>query len=112
MEFLNLFWNFDADNKTKLIIFCSLVIMFLCILCKPKNNKVSHIPILQPNVSKKTNISKCQIDQKVCQVNVKHGYTNKNLCIKCKPNGNYPDKIYNSKIGWINLDPNTGQEIN
>jgi hypothetical protein len=94
MDFLNLLWNFDADDKTKMILFMIIASISLFIL-------VRYTP-------RKQIASKCQIDHRTCLVNVKHGNKLNNDCLKCKTNGDYPDQIYNSEAGCIKLDPKTG----
>lgn len=105
MEYLTLFWNFDTNNYTKIIAFIIFIIVILCVICKPKNkNNKSNT-----NSINKNGLTNCQIDHKVCQENKKRG--NNNICVACKPNGNYPNKIYNPKLGWVNVDPVTGRAL-
>ncbi len=118
MEFLNLFWNFDADNKTKFFVFAIIALMALCILCKPKGKKKESTPTINSNNNAKPKmnnppqpLTKCQIDYKVCQENTKRGNLNKNMCFQCKPNGDFPNQIYYPSIGWINVDPKTGKPL-
>lgn len=99
MDILKLFWDLDINNTTKITIFIIIVILVLCIICKPKNKKDKY-----KNINKPT---KCQIDYKLCKENSKNG--NNEVCHICKNNGDYPDKIYNSKVGWINIDPKSGK---
>ena len=120
MDFLNLFWNFDASSNTKLLIFGLVALFFLFILCRPKNadksnqvqtmNKINEI-MTGENHKKNKSLTRCQIDHKICQENAKRGNTN-GICHVCKPNGDYPDKIYNPDLGWINVDPKTGKPAN
>lgn len=101
MDILKLFWDLDINNTTKIAIFIIIAIIVLCIICKPKNKKDKYKNV---NINKPT---KCQIDYKLCKENSKNG--NNEVCHICKNNGDYPDKIYNSKIGWINIDPKSGK---
>jgi hypothetical protein len=100
-------------------------LLLLCIICQPKpidysdtvneiidNSDVLGQKSLYPHLSQ-PHLSKCQIDYGLCKENLKVGSLNKpsNYCHTCKENGEFPDKIYHSKVGWINLDPQSGESI-
>jgi len=103
-----LFWNLDVSNVTKLIAFSIFVLLILCIICKPKNKKIDKYNKTGPITNKPT---KCQIDYKICQENIKRGNSSKDVCYICKSNGDYPDKIYHPTTGYLKLDPKTGKAI-
>ena len=110
MDFLNLFWSFDANGSTKLIVMSVVAILILCIICKPKNKK--KIDEYKTDNNNSQNLSKCQVDYKMCQENTERGNnTDKNLCHVGKPNGDYPDKVYNQNVGWVKIDPKYGNPI-
>lgn len=90
MDILNLFWNLDASDATKVFIFIVCALCALCTICKSKNEN-------KP--------TKCEIDYSLCIEN------NNDMCYKCLPNGDFPSQIYNSNIGWINIDPKTGKHL-
>ena len=104
MDLLGLFWNFNANDSTKIIAFFIFIVLMLCIICKPKKKRVTDGFSERP--------TKCQIDYKMCQENSKRGNNNKNVCHLCKSNGDYPDKIYKNGVGWIKLNPKSGKPTN
>ena len=113
MDSLNLFWSLNVNNSTKLIMISIVVILILCIICKPKNKKkvdeyINHSN--NKNNNKNNNLSKCQIDYETCKENNRRGNIDKTFCHVCKPNGDYPDKIYHPNVGWMKVDPKTGKE--
>lgn len=120
MEFLNLFWNFNADSKTKLFFFAIVGLAVLCILCRPKgsdkSNQVKTVDKINNVMSgknwekKDTPLTQCQIDHKLCQENLKLGNSNQ-VCHVCKPNGDYPEQIYHPNVGLIKVNPKTGKPI-
>ena len=101
MELLKLFWDLDANNGAKFIIFIMVAVCILCIICRPKNKKDMYKDSSEP--------TNCQIDYKLCKENSKRG--NNAVCHVCKPNGEYPDKIYSPDLGWIGVDPKTGKSV-
>jgi len=120
MDFLNLFWNFDANNKTKFLFFGLIALFVMCILCRPKGSdqsgqvktmkKINDV-MTGENHKKNIPLTKCQIDHQLCRENLKKGNNNL-VCHVCKPNGDYPDKIFHPQAGWIPVDPKTGNALN
>ena len=107
MDHLMLFWNLDVSNVTKLIVFSIFILLILCIICKPKNKKIDKYNKMETA----TEPTKCQIDYKMCQENIKRGNSAKDLCYVCKSNGDYPDKIYHPGTGYVKLNPKTGKAM-
>ncbi len=118
MDFLTLFWKFDANNSTKMFVFILFVICLLCIICKPKsknkkenfNNNMQYGGQKMPTTAPATAPTKCEIDFKVCQENQKRGNKN-DMCFRCMPNGDYPPQIYHPNAGWVKIDPKSGKFV-
>jgi hypothetical protein len=126
MEFLSLFWNFDADNKTKFIFSVFVVIIFLCLFCRPKGSNNSNQLEMFNKINSvlkgdewnkkrekkfKNKLTNCQIDYKLCKENLKRGNINSLMCQTCQPNGDYPSKIYHQNLGWIKVNTKTGKPL-